>query len=99
MTQRTELYAALDTSLFPEKFKDYCPNGLQVEGLAKVAHITSRATGSLSFTESGIAQGADTLLVHYGLFWCGHDGLVTGWLRERLALLLAHTFVDIGNPA
>jgi dinuclear metal center YbgI/SA1388 family protein len=37
-----------------------------------------------------VALKADALVVHHGLFWRGHDGRVTGWLKERLALLLAH---------
>ena len=90
MIQRAELQATLQSILVPEQFKDYCPNGLQVEGTAEVKSIASGVTASLAFILAAIAHGADTLFVHHGLFWRGHDGRVTGWLRERLALLLAH---------
>ena len=90
MTDRQELLTALDALLQPETFKDYCPNGLQVEGAAKVRKIVSGVTASLALIDAAIAQGADTILVHHGLFWRGYDGRVTGWMRQRLGQLLAH---------
>lgn len=90
MTDRQELLSTLDTLLQPERFKDYCPNGLQVEGRGEVRKIVSGVTASLALIEAAIAEGADTILVHHGLFWRGHDGRVTGWMRQRLGLLLAH---------
>ncbi len=90
MTDRQELQTALDALLQPETFKDYCPNGLQVEGAAEVRKIVSGVTASLALIDAAIAQGADTILVHHGLFWRGHDGRVTGWMRQRLGRLLAH---------
>jgi dinuclear metal center YbgI/SA1388 family protein len=90
MTDRHQLQAALDALLQPAEFKDYCPNGLQVEGQSEIKKIVSGVTASLALIDAAIAAGADTLLVHHGLFWRGHDGRVTGWMRERLARLLAH---------
>jgi len=90
MTDRQQLQATLDTLLQPERFKDYGPNGLQVEGRATVRHIVSGVTASLALIEAAIAAGADTILVHHGLFWRGYDGRVTGWMRQRLGRLLAH---------
>ena len=90
MTTRQDLLQAFDTLLAPERFKDYGPNGLQVEGRPEVRKIVSGVTASRAFIEAAIGRGADALLVHHGLFWRGMDGRVTGWLKERLALLLAH---------
>lgn len=90
MTDRHQLQAALDALLQPERFKDYCPNGLQVEGQREVGKIVSGVTASLALIEAAIAAKADTLIVHHGLFWRGYDGRVTGWMRQRLTLLLAH---------
>jgi dinuclear metal center YbgI/SA1388 family protein len=90
MTDRQELRVALDVMLQPERFKDYCPNGLQVEGQVEVHKIVSGVTASLALIEAAVDVKADTILVHHGLFWRGHDGCVTGWMRQRLALLLAH---------
>jgi len=89
MTDRQELQTALDVLLQPERFKDYCPNGLQVEGQPQVRKIVSGVTASLALIQAAVTAKADTILVHHGLFWRGHDGRVTGWMRQRLALLLA----------
>jgi dinuclear metal center YbgI/SA1388 family protein len=89
MTDRSDLASALQRLLQPETFKDYGPNGLQVEGRREVRHLVSGVTASLAFIEAAIAAGADTLLVHHGLFWRGHDGRLTGWLAARVRLLMA----------
>jgi dinuclear metal center YbgI/SA1388 family protein len=90
MTERTDLLAAFDTLLQPERFRDHGPNGLQVEGRSRVQKIVSGVTASRALIEAAIAAQADTLFVHHGLFWKGQDGRITGWLKQRLALLLAH---------
>ena len=90
MIDRTELLTAFDTLLQPERFRDYGPNGLQVEGRAQVQKIVSGVTASRALIEAAIAAKADALFVHHGLFWRGQDGRVTGWMKQRLALLLAH---------
>jgi dinuclear metal center YbgI/SA1388 family protein len=88
MTHRSDLEAHLDALLEPGRFKDYGPNGLQVEGRAQVRTIVSGVTASLAFIEAAAARGADAVLVHHGLFWRGQDGRLTGWLRERVACLI-----------
>ncbi len=89
MAERDRVEACLQELLRPELFKDYGPNGLQVEGRREVRRVVSGVTASLAFIEAAIAAGADTLLVHHGLFWRGHDGRLTGWLRDRVARLIA----------
>ncbi len=90
MTPRTELDSYLGTLLEVGKFRDYGPNGLQVEGKPEVQRLVSGVTASRAFIEAAIAQNADALLVHHGLFWKGHDGRLTGWLKARVELLMAH---------
>jgi dinuclear metal center YbgI/SA1388 family protein len=90
MTDRTELLQAFDSLLQPERFRDYGPNGLQVEGRAGVRKLVSGVTASRALIEAAIEARADALFVHHGLFWRGQDGRVTGWMKERLRLLLAH---------
>jgi dinuclear metal center YbgI/SA1388 family protein len=90
MTHRTQLLQTLDVLLQPARFRDYGPNGLQVEGAATVRKIVSGVTASRALIEAAIAAQADTIFVHHGLFWRGQDGCVTGWMKQRLALLLAH---------
>ncbi|MFT4190744.1 MAG: Nif3-like dinuclear metal center hexameric protein [Comamonas sp.] len=87
---REQLLAAFDDALQPARFKDYGPNGLQVEGRARVGKLVSGVTASLALIEAAVAAQADAIVVHHGLFWRGQDGRVTGWMRKRLGLLLAH---------
>ena len=87
---RSELLRAFDALLQPERFKDFGPNGLQVEGRERVKRIVSGVTASLALIEAAVASEADAIFVHHGLFWRGQDGRVTGWMKQRLALLLAH---------
>ena len=90
MAQRGEIELHLAALLQVDRFKDYGPNGLQVEGRASVQRVVSGVTASLALIEAAVADRADAILVHHGLFWRGQDGRITGWMRQRLALLLAH---------
>jgi len=72
------------------RFRDYCPNGLQVEGRAGIRSMVSGVTASLALIEAAIAAGADAILVHHGYFWRGEDARVVGQKHKRLKLLLAH---------
>jgi dinuclear metal center YbgI/SA1388 family protein len=87
---RTDLQSAFDALLQPERFKDYGPNGLQVEGKADICKIVSGVTASLALIEAAVAADADAIFVHHGLFWRGQSGTVTGWMKQRLSLLLKH---------
>lgn len=90
MTTRTELVQVLDDLLQAGRFKDYGPNGLQVEGRASVQRLVTGVTASRALIEAAIDADADAILVHHGLFWRGQDGRVVGWMKQRLALLLRH---------
>jgi len=90
MASTQQLLQAFDSLLQPERFKDYGPNGLQVEGKGEVRRIVSGVTASRALIEAAVAAQADAIFVHHGLFWRGQDGRVTGWMKQRLALLLAH---------
>ncbi len=87
---RSDLLAQFNALLQPERFKDYGPNGLQVEGGSQVRKIVSGVTASMALIEAAIAAQADAIFVHHGLFWRGQSGCVTGWMKQRLALLLKH---------
>ena len=90
MVDRTQLLQSFDALLQPERFRDYGPNGLQVEGGVAVHKIVSGVSASLALIQAAIAARADAVFVHHGLFWRAQDGRVTGWMKQRLALLLAH---------
>ena len=89
-TSRQQLLQAFDALLQPTRFKDYGPNGLQVEGRSEVKKIVSGVTASRALIEAAIDAQADAIFVHHGLFWRGQSGTVTGWMKQRLALLLVH---------
>ncbi len=90
MVTLQQLLQACDGLLQPERFRDYGPNGLQVEGRGQVRKLVSGVTASLAFIDAAIEARADAVFVHHGLFWRGQDGRVTGWMRQRLGRLLAH---------
>jgi dinuclear metal center YbgI/SA1388 family protein len=90
MAERREIEGYLAALLAPETFRDYGPNGLQVEGKPEVRRLVSGVTASLALIDAAIAHGADMLLVHHGLFWRGQDGRLTGWLGQRVRRLMAH---------
>jgi dinuclear metal center YbgI/SA1388 family protein len=90
MATRSQLLMACDELLQPQRFKDYGPNGLQVEGRDDIRHVVSGVTASLALIDAAIEAQADALFVHHGLFWRGQDGRVTGWMKQRLSRLLAH---------
>lgn len=88
--ERNHLLSVFNGLLQPERFKDYGPNGLQVEGKSEIRRIVSGVTASRALIEAAIEAKADAIFVHHGLFWKGMDGRITGWLKERIRLLLAH---------
>lgn len=71
-----------------ERFKDYCPNGLQVEGKAEIRKIVTGVTASMALLEAAHEANADLILVHHGYFWKNEDARVVGIKRNRLAFLL-----------
>ena len=85
---RNELLKAFHDVLQPNNFKDYGPNGLQVEGRERISHIVSGVTASRALIDAAIEAKADAIFVHHGLFWRGQDGTVTGWMKQRLQRLL-----------
>lgn len=83
------LVAEADRLLEPHRFKDYCPNGLQVQGCAKVRKLVSGVTASRAFIEQSIKQGANALLVHHGCFWNQDPMPLVGMKYHRIKALLA----------
>ena len=88
--QRTELEIYLNQYLDVARFRDYCPNGLQVEGRTEVRTLVTGVTASAALLRAALERGADAVLVHHGYFWRGEDPRVTGIRRERIALLIKH---------
>lgn len=96
MAERQEILAWCDRTLQTAAFKDYAPNGLQVEGSSRVGRILTSVTASLAAVRRAAEQGADMLLVHHGMFWKSEPVTLTGWKKERIAALLAHNINLVG---
>lgn len=88
--QRQQLLNFINTLLKPETIKDYCPNGLQVEGAAQCERIVTGVTASQALIDAAIEAQADTLIVHHGYFWKGEKESITGMKKRRIKALLDH---------
>jgi dinuclear metal center YbgI/SA1388 family protein len=87
---RDELSLYLDDHLQVARIKDYCPNGLQVQGKPIIKTLVSGVTASIALIEEAIALKADAIMVHHGWFWKNDDARVIGQLHSRLKLLMDH---------
>ena len=110
MATQQQLLQTLDALLQPERFRDYGPNGLQVEGQAEVRRVVSGVTASRALIEAAIEVGADCIFVHHGLFWSGLQPVTKSvfekhrlCIENNLAIYSAHLPLDahpeLGNNA
>lgn len=88
MIQLKDLLSYSNNVLEIERFKDYCPNGLQVEGKTEVNKIISGVTASQDLIDAAINENADVLLVHHGYFWTGEDARIIGLKYKRIRSLI-----------
>lgn len=88
MVMRGELQAFLTELLKPALFKDYCPNGLQVQGKPQIERIATAVTASYAVIAKACAYKADALLVHHGYFWPGEPCPIVGIKHQRIAALI-----------
>jgi dinuclear metal center YbgI/SA1388 family protein len=70
------------------RFRDYCPNGVQIEGRPEVWRIATGVTASQRLLDAALAWGADAVLVHHGYFWRGEEAALVGIKKQRIARLL-----------
>jgi putative NIF3 family GTP cyclohydrolase 1 type 2 len=87
---RDQLSVYLADLLQVNRVKDYCPNGLQVQGKSTIKKIVTGVTASLALIDAAIEEGADAILVHHGWFWKNDDVRVVGQFHARLKLLMEH---------
>src|SRR5690606_26256540 len=80
----------LEDVLQVQRFKDYCPNGLQVEGKDTIRHIITGVTASQALLDAAVQQNADAVLVHHGWFWKNENPVLRGIKRQRIATALQH---------
>jgi dinuclear metal center YbgI/SA1388 family protein len=84
-----DIVRELDGLLRPERFDDYCPNGLQVPGAELVATVATGVSAHLELFERAHAAGAELVLAHHGLFWGSGPGAIDAALARRLRVLFA----------
>ncbi|EIJ33675.1 Nif3-like dinuclear metal center hexameric protein [Thiothrix nivea] len=85
-----ELETYLNKLLNISKFRDYGPNGLQVEGKVEVRKIITGVTASQPLLDAAVGLGADAILVHHGYFWKNEASVIRGMKKRRIATLLKH---------
>ncbi|KZX78566.1 Nif3-like dinuclear metal center hexameric protein [Oleiphilus sp. HI0009] len=90
MIERIELEKYLADLLSISSIRDYCPNGLQVEGASQISKIVGGVTASQDLIDVAIKENADAILVHHGYFWKGESEAITGIKRNRIKALLDH---------
>ena len=78
------------------RFKDYAPNGLQLEGKPEVVKIVSGVTASQALIDTAIEAKADAIIVHHGWFWRGEDQRIVGMKKNRIKALLEHDISLLG---
>lgn len=82
------LVKKLTALLEAERFHDYAPNGLQVEGKESISRIIAGVTASQALLDEAVQQKADAVLVHHGWFWKGESPCLTGIRRSRARTVL-----------
>ncbi|KPZ52162.1 Nif3-like dinuclear metal center hexameric protein [Pseudoalteromonas sp. P1-25] len=88
--QRREFNQLLNDILEPHTIKDFCPNGLQIEGKNEIKTIVTGVTSSQALIDAAIEKKADAILVHHGYFWKGESQPIIGMKKRRIGALLAH---------
>lgn len=85
-----------DEYLSAAAFKDYAPNGLQVDGGRPIRRIVTGVTACEALIDAAIADNADAIVVHHGYFWKGEPAPITGMKGQRIRKLMQHGISLIG---
>nr|WP_174506452.1 Nif3-like dinuclear metal center hexameric protein [Acinetobacter sp. Marseille-Q1620] len=96
MAQLSDIIAWCNQTLKAHEFRDYAPNGLQIEGTAEVRKILCAVTASQDAIDAAISAKADLLLVHHGYFWKGEPYPITGMRGNRIKSLIKHDISLVG---
>jgi dinuclear metal center YbgI/SA1388 family protein len=96
MATRNNVTSYLDELLHIDKFKDYAPNGLQVEGKDKLKKIVTGVSATQALIDAAIKAQADMIIVHHGWFWKQEDPCITGMKYSRLKALMSNEISLLG---
>ncbi len=86
--QLNEFEQYLNTLLKPEQIKDFCPNGLQIQGTNNINKVITGVTATQDLIDLAIAEKADALVVHHGFFWKNESYVIRGMKHKRIKALL-----------
>jgi dinuclear metal center YbgI/SA1388 family protein len=92
----TSIVSALDELLDSASFRDLGPNGLQVPGARDVRRVVTGVSAQRELIERAVAEEAELVLVHHGLFWDFHPTGLSPVLAERLRPLFKHDIALAG---
>lgn len=92
----SQLIDYCDDFLSVQNYKDYAPNGLQVEGKPQVQRIVTGVSACQALIEEAIKVKADAILVHHGYFWKNESPVITGIKQKRIQSLLKNDISLIG---
>lgn len=113
MSKTKEITKFCEEYLKVEDYKDYCHNGMQVEGAAEVNKIITGVSFSQKLIEAAIERKAQMIIVHHGMFsgQFGELPVIKGAIKNRLKILLNNEInllgfhlpldahIEIGNNA
>ena len=88
MVDTPALIEYTDSLLEADALRDYCPNGLQVEGRTRIERLMAGVTANRALLEAAVEWGADALLVHHGWFWKNEPAVLTGMKLRRVRTAL-----------
>ena len=97
MTPLQNITELLDSTLRIREIKDasVALNGLQVENNGTVTKVALAVDGSQKTIDDAIAAGADLLILHHGIYWCGLRPM-TGWFKKKIQSCLEHNLAVYG---
>jgi len=96
MLKRDDLIKYLDHYLSCGSIKDYCPNGLQVEGQSEVRKIVTSVSASEELFNKAVSLNADMVIVHHGILWENRSPVIKGGLHKRISVLLENRISLLG---
>ena len=96
--ERDKIVKYCEDYLKVKDFKDYCVNGLQIEGALKIGWIITGVSLSKKLIEIAVKKRVKMIIVHHGIFL--NDVLspmqLKGVVRDRIKLLLENNINLLG---
>ncbi|MDF7669820.1 Nif3-like dinuclear metal center hexameric protein [Orbaceae bacterium ESL0721] len=88
--QNFELEKIINQELQTHLYRDYAPNGLQVQGRSNIKRVVTGVTACQLLIDKAVALNADAIIVHHGYFWKNEPETITGIKYQRIKTLITH---------